>query len=441
MFKIDSNSVSEKVFLQKGAEFINENQDLIKSVHKVLPYNDDPKLYHYIAYLDEDLNSTEPAVASGCSFKKHVALLRLLGETVERCSLSLVDGRAFVYKSFEELQKGGFMAINPSDIFCFSTSQLKKLKISPKDFGKVRIRWVEGNYLLNGSPVFIPAQLVFVPYPYFDSEPILRLPTSTGAATGLSREDSLRRGICEVLERDAFAISYMNKLKLPKIDLSRVKDNYLLMILGSLKRYNYEVYVMDSTMDIGIPSVIAIIVDRSGKGPAVSVGLKAGLDCTQIVSAAIEEAMMSISWERDKFLFLDKNPKSFTGEVRSFEDRARYWFPTSVIDKLDFWLSSSRISLLDARMFLKPRDDYEVISRMLGDFLNGAIYVDLADKLIKSYGFCVTKVIIPDLVPLHLMEKYAYLGHERLYTAPVKMGLIDKPKKEADLNKVPHPLL
>ena len=81
------------------------------------------------------------------------------------------------------------------------------------------------------------------------------------------------------------------------------------------------------------------------------------------------------------------------------------------------------------------------MTRILGSKGYDVIYVDITAPEIRKYGVKVVKVIIPQLQPLHLDEKYPYLTFKRLYNAPVDMGVLGRPKVFKELNNIPHPFL
>jgi ribosomal protein S12 methylthiotransferase accessory factor len=58
------------------------------------------------------------------------------------------------------------------------------------------------------------------------------------------------------------------------------------------------------------------------------------------------------------------------------------------------------------------------------------------DEALRS-GFRVVKAIIPGLQPISFNHRARYLGHPRLYEAPVQMGY--KSHAEEDLNHLPQP--
>ncbi len=103
---------------------------------------------------------------------------------------------------------------------------------------------------------------------------MLSVPISTGAAAGGCLASALVRGIYEVIERDAFMISYLNKLENDKVDLEKIPDARITTLLSILNRYRIEGHIMDITSDLGVPTFVTILVDRTGIGPAIHCGLK-----------------------------------------------------------------------------------------------------------------------------------------------------------------------
>jgi len=423
--------------IEKGFQFINDNPEIVKEIYKEISYNDEPKLYSYGIYFKDkyDNGDNEDAVAAGVSFNKKRALLKVLGETIERYSLGGNNDKKFIYKSFSELITLGKSALGLENLILFSN---KIFYIHGLD--KKKFHWVEGKSLISNKKILVPAQLIYVPYLHQNSEPLLRFPISTGASAGTSLDDALYRGICEVVERDAFMIAYLNKIPSPQIDLFSMKDKEINSIINIFKRYKLEPIILDLTTDLKIPAFAAITLDRTGLGPAVSVGLKAGFDVKETIIGAIEESLMVRSWTRDKFIYLEPNYKNVK-EIISIEDRAHFWLSVSTIKHLDFWLKSKNLKKINMKNPKYSNNNLEKTIKLLKEKNMDVIYVDISDKNVKKYEFVVVKAIIPKLHPLYLDERYPYLGGERLYNAPVSMEILQIPKKESQLNKVPHPFL
>ncbi len=424
--------------IERGARFICENPEIVKHVHKITSYNDEPKLYSYAIIFKDKFESeySNESGAAGVSFNKKRAFLKALGETVERYSLSGNNNKKFINESYERLTSLHKPAINLKEV----TPILDK-ETQCKKAAKAKIHWIRGKSLMSNKDVLIPAQLIYVPYVYQHSEPALRFPISTGAAAGASLEGALYRGICEVIERDAFMIHYLNKLSSPRVNLSSLKNAIINNVLRLYRRYNLELYIFDITTDLKVPVFAAITIDKTGIGPAVSVGLKAGFDIETDIIGAIEESLMVRSWARDKFIQGGKKHKD-KENIISLEDRESFWFPVSVIKYLDFWLKSKSSKKLDLS-YKKDLDGnyFKKIIQVLKTENIEAFYTDITDNEIKKYGLLAIKTVIPKLQPLYLDERDSYLKLDRLFSAPVRMGFLSIPNRINQLNKIPHPFL
>lgn len=425
--------------IELGFEFVANNPSIVTSISKLSLYNDEPKLYQYSSYLKDSYGLVKDAnelTASGISFKKKNAIIKLLGEAMERYSLTTNNNGNLIYKDYNELNSAGKLSLNPQNII-----QLDKEILSHKILS-TKLHWLEGKSLMSDNEVLVPAQIIYVPYIHADTEPCLQIPISTGAAAGTSLESAIYRGICEGIERDSFMIHYLNKIHSPLIDLKDLakKARDLNKIMTILSRYKLELFILDITTDLGMPSFAAIILDKTGLGPAVSVGLKSGLDIKQDIIGAIEESLMTRSWIRDKFVYLEPSYKR-EKIIRTIEDRAHFWFSLDSIKYLDFWLKNNNVKKINIKTFKRSENELQDTIKLLKNKKIEVIYVDITDKKIKKYNFVVVKVIMPQLQPLYLDGRYPYLGGIRLYDAPVKMGVLKKTKTEHQLNKIPHPFL
>jgi len=433
--------------LERMCGFVVDNPQIIKGIYRTANYNDEPQLYQYSSQFVEG-NTTKTSVdsiASGTSFVKDRALLKVLGETLERYSLGVYQKKEFVTASYDDLKKNSKNAVNPGKLYLFLYSSGEVEYFSNEDLVSTRLRWVRGVLSRTDRRIFVPAQLVYIPYKNLQSEPMLQMPISTGAAAGENISDALYRGICEIIERDSFMIHYYNRINSPAVDLRSLGSDEILQITKQISRYNLEVYVNDITTEIGIPAFVAIVVDRSGLGPAVSIGLKAGFEIEQDIVGAIEEALMVRSWIRDEHVYgLTKKTSINNKIIRSIEDRAAYWFPVDTIKYLDFWTKSKMLAKLQVstkKSFSVSKKRVQIIIDQLEKRGHEVIHVEITAPIVAKYGFKVVKVFIPSLQALHLDEKYSYLNYPRLRNAPVTMGIYRKPKSMSEINKIPHPFL
>ena len=221
------------------------------------------------------------------------------------------------------------------------------------------------------------------------------------------------------------------------------QDSDLERILKIFRRYNLETYILQLTTDFPIHIYLAIVIDRTGLGPAISVGASADFDMKTCLLDALSESL-SVR------LSLKKNFLEEIGAPEELDRHGRllYWAKEENLPKIDFFLEGPKIKLdlEKERSIFKESDDKSARRRYYAEKLNllkkylerkkyEAVYAELTDPDIRKIGFRSVQVVIPELQPLHLYESIPYFGGKRLKEIPEKFGF--KPAEE--LNKVPHP--
>ena len=81
---------------------------------------------------------------------------------------------------------------------------------------------------------------------------------SNGCAAGNTLEEAIVQGFLELVERDACAIWWYNRLRRPEIDLDALGDNYIRDLRAQFAAMGCGLWVLDVTSDLGIPTVIAV---------------------------------------------------------------------------------------------------------------------------------------------------------------------------------------
>jgi len=421
--------------LDKIVDFVLRENRIVKKIYKDPQYNDEPKIFNYgIRYKATRTDNLN--IASGFSFDRDLALIRALGEALERYSLETYIPYISTIGSIAKIEKLGEF-LNPLDISPFLTKQLEQKKNHRFLIKKnSNFSWTKATLYNYNKEILLPAQLVSFNYSLINREPRILPINSTGTAFDTTFEGAFYRALCELIERDAFMISYLNKLPSPKINLKSLNSKNVNKILDILERYKLEVYVLDLATDLKIPAFGAVIIDKTGLGPAVSIGLKAGWEIENCITGSIEEALMTRSWIRDKFGYIKAAYKE-SEDIETIEQRAFLWFSTKMIGKLDFWLKNKKTINISKNKTIENKLE-KTLKILLENNMN-IIYKNITPMNIKNGGFFVIRAIIPQLQPLYLNEKYKFLGKERLYDVPYKLGF--RRKKAVDLNKVPHPFL
>ena len=263
---------------------------------------------------------------------------------------------------------------------------------------------------------------------------MLRWPVTTGLASGSTLNMAIARGLLEIIERDAFMIFYMNKLRPPEIDLEEfsTRDMEIKNILASFRRYNLELKILALPTDFPVHVSLAVVVDKTGLGPSLSVGAKASFNQKDSVLGSISEAL-SVRTSRKKDF-----TEGYTGKPENMgrTGRLKYWSHPNSYQKFDFALGGKKIKMSDKDAGrINDSSAIETIVKHCHTKRYDSLYVRLSDKSLEKTGLYVAMTIVPELQPMHLLESIPYLGGNRLQEIPLSLGH----EPAGDLNSIPHP--
>lgn len=432
--------------LIKLSPIIDPNFGFLTSLRRIRQHFDEPKFWHFSATIKSKFSKNDGrafnTLSSGISlFSEKTALLKCLGEAIERyCN--------FVYLKRNVSFEGPFSKIKAKAIKPVRFTGYSRHQLQNKQFRQFIVNnnsifgWTSCNSLLDERKILIPCQLIYLSYHRRKTEPILYPPISTGTAGGSCLSAAIVRGIHEVLERDAFMIYYLNKLPAPRIDLKIFRDRRIQKILQIAARYKLEIISLDITTDLPVPVVATAVIDNTGVGKAVSIGLKSDLNPAEAIIGSFCEALHTRDWIREEYEkkfpanTTPVDPKKHTELKR----RGLLWYGSDTIQNLSFLLNSHKKSGL--RPMKRAYKSGEHLKKLVSIFEKHSyevFYKELTLARFREMGYFVVKVLIPEMQPLYLNERYPLLGGNRLYTVPEKLGY--KAKTENQLNKYPHPFL
>jgi ribosomal protein S12 methylthiotransferase accessory factor len=402
------------------------NCGLIKEMGKGLKFSDEPKLESYYAKHILEVES-ENLYGSASDFNKDLSKIKALGECFERFCLIKPNVKKIIRASFDELSALGKNALNPESCFNFEE---KHLRCSTKEYKKIlrssRFKWVVGEDMLNRKKAFMPYQLVFLPeMEEIKGEPLIRIPITTGAACGEDYEDVVLRGIFECIERDSSSLSWLKKRNVPRLILD---EPFFASIEEYLSNYSLKLFAWETTTDLGVPSVLAVIIDKTGIGPAVSAGTKTSFSLRKALLGAILEAIQGRLWIRG-LNSLNKYPKLTEKDIIDLPTRGVYWCNSERIKHLNFLLEAKKRKKISSIKEINYKKPLKEILSILKKHKMDCFAIDISHPQMKDTGFCVARVIIPQLHPMHLDDDLPYHDGERIKSFP------------GEINKIPAPFL
>lgn len=279
--------------------------------------------------------------------------------------------------------------------------------------------------------------------------------SSNGCASGSNLEEAILYGLFEVIERDSFLLTWYTRRPARPLAVTDDEVPQLRGMRAVLDAVGYDLHLFDVTTELGLPSVLSLVLRRDDDGPVAFFAAGAHCDPRRAVASAAAEAVTNavirlrtpertrLAYERDTRPLLDdpsrtSTLKEHTGLYNFPETRSWWSFldpertPVSMADAYGDWRSDWR------------RDDLTEVLRLLIGRIHrsglDAIVVDQTDRCADGAPATV-KVVVPQTVPMtfgHVNRRTRHL--DRLHTLPVRLGYRAAHEAPVDPDSVPpHP--
>jgi ribosomal protein S12 methylthiotransferase accessory factor len=367
-------------------------------------------------------------------------------EGLERyCGLAAHGKRTVVHDSFRNLED---KALNPIKVGTHSEEQYAQPGFPFEKFHPDRpINWVWGYSFVQERPILVPELLAYYSLGCGNG---FVYETSNGCALGGSLEEAIFHGIMEVVERDSFLMTWYTQMPLPRLDPKSANDQELELMIERVRTVaGYELFFYNSTMENGIPSIVAIAKNKKQKGLNLICAAGAHLDPLRAVKSAVHELAAMMMTLDDKFeesqeelLGMLKDPS----KVKKMDDHGLLYGMPQAEERLRFLLEENRPLRTFEEEFkwkTKNADLTKDLEDILGVFrkLNlDVIVVDQTTLETKRNGLHCVKVLIPGMLSMtfgHHLTRVT--GLERVLKVPMELGYTKQPLTIEELNPHPHP--
>ncbi|MFT4117942.1 TOMM precursor leader peptide-binding protein [Bradyrhizobium sp.] len=343
-----------------------------------------------------------------------------LMEAIERYSGIFQGDEIRTTRRFADFAPGD--ALLPNDVQFFSETQFQNRHVPQADDSHPVPEPFDPSSRTEWSPVwslrdqrfrYLPTGLLYFFYGGFHTD-------SNGCAAGNTREEAIVQGFLELVERDAYAIWWYNRVRRAEVDLSQFEDSYVRDLQRQFADAGRRLWVLDITTDLGIPSYVAIMHWMQNGHENIEFGSGSHFDR--------RIALLRSLTELTQFMSIGLMGGG-SGEKPSLDG-----------------VTPLR---LDDHPFLIPSDDPVVppapglaVHDNTRDQVNACVEIAVR----AGYDFLVLDQTRPDvevpvvrvLVP-GLRHFYRRFGPGRLYDVPVKLGLLDRPRLESELTPfLPH---
>ncbi|MDA0183986.1 YcaO-like family protein [Solirubrobacter phytolaccae] len=350
-------------------------------------------------------------VTAGKGRTEAAAKAAAVGEALERYCASLPQ------PMFSAVAADLENAITPTECVLYADEQYARddWPYPPWD-EREPLAWLRGSRVLGGVAVAVPAALVMLVAPT-----ALVQMTTNGLAAGPDLPSAVRSGLCELIERDALMIAWMNRR--PAVEIALETG-----IAAALHRHHaalgVELRAFVLPTDLPATVVLALALDDT-PGRAATV---LAMGCHPTPATALEKALFELCQARpaENARFRDRPPAgrlTRPEDVRLLDDHSAYAALPEQREQFAFlWRGGERASITD---FEGHSDVLEDCAQALADLGYPPVYVELTTPDVRPSGYRIVRVLASGLQPIHFG-----FGQERL--GGTRLG--------PELNPCPHPL-
>ncbi|WP_071189293.1 YcaO-like family protein [Trichormus sp. NMC-1] len=367
------------------------------------------------------------------------AIFGAVGEAIERYCGGIVDYGQLIVGSYEEL---GNRAVPPSVFSSFSDQQYSDPNFPfPAFEPATQTSWMNALSIASNQQVLVPTFLVYLDWDGDQPGDHILPVTSNGMASGPSLEFAAYRGLCELIERDAFIITWLNRLSARRIYFDH-RPGIETEIARHYARFGIELVAFDLTTDINVPVVMAMLIDRSGKSPAVSTGLGCHLDGKTAFHKAIFEVCQARFGDIERMKTGAGANLHQYSDIKYLDDHNAFFYTTARLGELDFLFNHDQSCKVEDLPTYESESEVEKLQSVVARLHSvgvQAYLVEITTPDIASLGFRVVRTLASELVPIYFGYGQEPLGTRRLFEVPERLGYGGR-RTENDLNPCPHPM-
>jgi ribosomal protein S12 methylthiotransferase accessory factor len=344
-----------------------------------------------------------------------------LMEAIERYSGIYQGDEIRVSRRFTDFAPGE--AIMPNDVQHFSDEQFRTRHLPPTDDSHHPVPApLDPSETIDWTPVwslrdqcfrYLPTGLEYFFYHGAHTD-------SNGCAAGNTLEEAIVQGFLELVERDAYAIWWYNRLRRAELNLDEFDDSYVRDLRAQFAAAGRKLWVLDVTSDLGVPTYVAMMHWMQDGHENIEFGSGAHFDRRISLLRALTEL--------NQFLAIGMMGGS-SGDKPTLDG-----VTPLKLENYPFLLPAENPVVPPApglKLSDNSRGQVEAcveVARQTGyDFL-------VLDQTRPDVGVSVARVTVPGL--RHFYRRFA---PGRLYDIPVKLGLLDRPRLESELTPfLPH---
>ncbi len=355
-----------------------------------------------------------------------------LCEAIERYA-GLCTGHEYAVRgSFQQLAPA---AIHPNDCLGFSPTQFAHREAWNQSQAQSRCvlithpfdetaeyAWTPLYSLTHDRLRYLPTAYCYYGHPEFKHSKWCA-PDSNGSAAGNTFEEALLQGFFELVERDAVAIWWYNRIPRPAVPLASIPLPYVQAVAAYYASQQRDLWVLDISHDLPVTTLACLSRRTDGPCEDLLLGFGAHSDPQIALLRAITEV--------NQFL-PSVSLRNADGSTRYLfgDDLAKTWWRTAKLSDHPYLAPHGERPW--SQLVDRSRDDLKAdVDDCIALCRDRDLELLVLDQTLPDIGLSVVKTVVPDLC--HFWRR---LGKARLYQVPVQLGWLPAPLAEDQLN--PH---
>ena len=288
------------------------------------------------------------------------------------------------------------------------------------------IYWTWGTDERSGQKILLPSSSIFLNFEEEEYDSMFSI--STGLACHSDLWAAKLNGILEIIERDAFMLTWKRRIEVNEI--CNIDDAEIAYLLQVISKADIKIHIFDISMEHKIPCVLVVCMSKGV--PAIAVDAAAAPQYREAILKAVMGSMQTRIWG-----ILNQG---IGKNATSLEKHAVAYFSEKSVENMDFLFRGNKINYCDINISEYNDLKYEHIYKSIVNRLNVCgfnIYsANITTRDIAATGYHVFRMLIPEMVPLDIDDRFRYNGIERIFHIPWNM----KSKKYSKtINKDIHP--
>jgi ribosomal protein S12 methylthiotransferase accessory factor len=378
---------------------------------------------------------SETSISGSTALTRDGAIVGAIGEAVERYSAAYTPAEQILRAPFSAVAGE---AVDPTALVLYDAEQ----EVRPDSGYRAPrplepIGWIEGWSLTRARPILVPAFAVYQPYAQQqDESPVVQMVT-TGLACGATLEEAVLSGLCEVVERDASMLLWLQSRRMPRVAPDIGLPAGIAEAFARFGENARHITLVDATADIAIPTYVAV-----WDGPLAGACGAVFASCakpseTAAAVGALTELAQCLMWAASLIEGGASLPDPTTDAFEKIEKHVLWPLHPDARPAWAFAIASPQRADFDAGTDVPVRDVLDTIEACVGHVASAgleAIVVDVTSPDIAEIGLSVVRVILPGAQPLFFGR-----GLHRISNRARQLPYRDRAAPGINLHPHPYP--